>query len=90
MNYQAIESLRMPIRTVNWTRSLNALYHLHRSEISAMSYAYVTKEEADALMDVTVESLAGFCGIPGGEHTDEGNIANLKRQVPSVQCDRYT
>lgn len=55
-----------------------------------MSYAYVTKEEADALMDVTVESLAGFCGIPGGEHTDEGNIANLKRQVPSVQCDRYT
>ncbi|KAF7976421.1 hypothetical protein HWV62_6835 [Athelia sp. TMB] len=51
-----------------------------------MSYAYVTQEEANALMNVTVESLAKFCGISAdGEHTDDGNIVNLKRQLGILQ-----
>lgn len=49
-----------------------------------MSYSVVSQEEANALMNVTVESLARFCGIPGGEHTDEGDIINLKRQVSQL------
>jgi len=35
---------------------------------------------------VTAESLAKFCGIAdSGEHTDDGNIVNLKRQLGILQ-----
>jgi len=47
-----------------------------------MSFSVSSPEEIQAIMNVTVESLAGFCGLTGGEDQQaDYRSLMLKQQV---------
>jgi len=53
---------------------------------ATMSFSVSSNEQLQAIMNVTAESLAGFCGLNGGEDQrgDDHRTVMLKQQV--VTC----
>lgn len=54
---------------------------------ATMSFSVGSHEELQTIMNVTVESLAGFCGLTGGENQQAGGDYRslmLKQQVLDV------
>jgi len=64
---------------------MNFLHLLPSFIAVTMSFSVSSNEELQAIVNVTAESLAGFCGLNGGEdQRDDHRNVMLKRQV--VTC----